>query len=284
MNLLETVREATSLEVINGMTWNIDEITAPKMKKFTWPIKKQYPDAETTGQINISMPGWESDVIGTVILSISGEIKSEERIVDPSQNLIIYYENSGSVTIEYDDYPFEEISDSFAEQRTNKWVIIEGRLRNLLSDAKKGVSDRIRGQVESQLKYLWSIGEDEYFEDGMENKFFREIGSFISKFGPFGLESFYDLYCKTNSNLEVISESLKYFGRMEDQGTEEIRFCLLVHHLKHPSYRIKDAAVIGLVHLNDQNAIGYLQDIFEDEVDVDFLNDLEQAIMDLIND
>lgn len=285
--MLEELKGSTALETtfrdFEKSNTATADIATQKYYKF---LKSQYLVISGLGQKKESLPTFGNFVVTTetTALNTLEEIEPQSKPIDLENYEIFLSHSSSFVTIQYDDYPHGKISNLLAEQRKIKWIDVLCELESCVIVAEEKVSEKIKRQIEDQLKSLWMIGKEEYFEEGMENRFLKGFNSFVSNFGEMGLAFFYKLYCEAESNLEILSESLKYLGHIENKETKDIRFNLLIHHLNHPSYLIRDSVLIGLVLLNDKKAIWYLMDNIKDEKSEDFRNDLRQAILDLRNE
>ena len=101
--------------------------------------------------------------------------------------------------------------------------------------------------------------EDEFFEDGTESQFAREIKVLIAKHRRSALEAISHLILFTKTGPHVANEALSTLGAVSEPTTYEYRRWLLERTLGSPSAVVRDGAVIGLAWLDDPHAIPYVQ-------------------------
>lgn len=112
-------------------------------------------------------------------------------------------------------------------------------------------------EIEATLTNLFWCARSELLEDGVESDFTRLLEQCVLEYGDDAIEAVENLLLRVNSS--ILAEALAAFGRMEDPGTEESRFWLLVTSLSHPSPEVRDAAGLGLASLRDPRGEAHLR-------------------------
>lgn len=161
------------------------------------------------------------------------------------------------------------------------WEQNDEKIEKYISSMEEVVSKRKKEKIKNEITKLLIFGEEEIFEDGMDNRFFRKLDRFVNKFGNNGLVYFFEYFSKSKINLEILSESIKFFGRVESSKTKNVRFCLMVSFLKHNSLMLRDAAGLGLAYLNDKEAVPFIEEAIKKEKCKGLKDDLTQVLLDL---
>ena len=136
-----------------------------------------------------------------------------------------------------------------------------------MSDRAKG-STAVTGpaaQVRDQLAALCAAARGEYFEDGVESPFSRELVCLIEEHGEAAVEPLAELIGHDLIGDEVASEALRWLGLMERGPAYGGRRRLLEDCLRSHSLKVRDGAALGLSFLNDPHAIPYLNRAIERE-------------------
>ncbi|GAB5494646.1 MAG: hypothetical protein Phog2KO_48610 [Phototrophicaceae bacterium] len=134
-------------------------------------------------------------------------------------------------------------------------------------------------EVFQEFKILFAQGKNELFEDGEESLFSKELISMIKKYREISFDALASLMNNQAISHEVISEALRWIGRMESSIYYQQRKWLLEYSLKNSSARVRDGAVIGLAAINDPHSIQYVEKALNQEQN--FL--LKQNIQQLLN-
>jgi len=138
-----------------------------------------------------------------------------------------------------------------------------------------------RDDLELGRKELWRLSksaQEMLFEDGEETPFSKDLVSFIQRYGGIGVSLLGELALSETVSDEVISEALRWIGRMDDTRTRWFRLRLLEELLNCESPKIRDGASLGIASLDDQHAIVYLQKAHNRERITDLRKDLQLVL------
>lgn len=130
------------------------------------------------------------------------------------------------------------------------------------------------------LRRLFAAGREEFFEDGMESNFSRELVACIEEHNEVAIETIRDLADTVNPS--VLSEALRWIGQMEHDETYQARFNLLTFCLTHAYANVRDGAGLGLASMDDPQAIPYLERAIADERVSELKRDLEMVLEQLV--
>jgi len=135
--------------------------------------------------------------------------------------------------------------------------------------------------VERIIGYLFESAREEYFEDGMESDFSRELISVVKKYRNLAMGEISHLITGDRVDEEVASEALRWLGRIDDESTHGWRLWVLEKSLSSKSPVVRDGAALGLVHLGDAHALQYIKKAIEQESIDELRNDLQGALKEL---
>jgi hypothetical protein len=144
-----------------------------------------------------------------------------------------------------------------------------------------------RGDLEVRrrgLLLLLQSAREFLFEDGVETSFSKDLVSLIQRYGNFAVSLLGELALSDVVSDEVISEALRWVGRMSDRRTRWYRLRLLEELLSSRSAKVRDGASLGLVSLDDPHAIPYVQKAFQRERIRDLRRDLQLVLARLQRD
>ena len=94
------------------------------------------------------------------------------------------------------------------------------------------------------LQDLFDGASPETFEDGMDNHFGIELRRIVQQYGVAATDALEKVM--HGANIEVIKESLKQMGYMNNKKTQSNRLALLQRALESPDTKIRDAASTGI--------------------------------------
>jgi len=132
-----------------------------------------------------------------------------------------------------------------------------------------------------EIEQLFELAMDEEFEDGVESKFSKDLISFIKKYETRAIEELTPIFLNEKLNAEIISEALRWIGRIQHNSSKFDRLWLLESCLFHPSPYIRDGATLGLASMNDPNASDFLKIAIEKEPYHELREDMEQVLVQL---
>lgn len=131
------------------------------------------------------------------------------------------------------------------------------------------------------LLRLFESARDVLFEDGAESDFSQKLVSFIWRHGNVAVNLLGELAASQAVSNEVMSEALRWVGRINDSRTRWARLQLLGRLLSSQSSKVRDGAALGLASLDDPRAIPYLQQAIQREGIEDLRSDLELVLTQL---
>jgi len=135
--------------------------------------------------------------------------------------------------------------------------------------------------VENTIGHLFESAEEEYFEDGMESDFSRELASQIKKYGNLAMSEITYLLTYGRVDKEVASNALCWLGRIDDPSTYDWRLWILEKSLSSNSPILRDGAGLGLACMGDAHAIKYIRKAIEQETITELHDDLQGVLEEL---
>lgn len=135
--------------------------------------------------------------------------------------------------------------------------------------------------AESAIDHLFESAEEQYFEDGMESDFSRELVSLIKKHGNLAMSEIAYLINYGRVDNEVASEALRWLGRIDDPSTYGFRLWILEKSLSSKSPTVRDSAGLGLACMGDAHAIQYVRKAIEQETITELRYDLQGSLEEL---
>ena len=135
--------------------------------------------------------------------------------------------------------------------------------------------------VERTIQHLFESAKDQYFEDGMESDFSRELVSVVKKYRNLAMSEISYLITCDRADEEVASEALHWLGRIDGESTHGWRLWVLEKSLSSKSPVVRDGAALGLVYLGDAHALQYIKKAIEQETIDELRYDLQGALKEL---
>jgi hypothetical protein len=105
--------------------------------------------------------------------------------------------------------------------------------------------------------------------------------AFIEKYGRKAIEALTPIFINEKINPEIISEALRWIGRMEHPQTYANRRQLLEKCLFSSSPYIRDGALLGIASMNDRNSIHPLKLAIAKEKISELCDDMKQVLFQL---
>jgi len=129
---------------------------------------------------------------------------------------------------------------------------------------------------------LFTMADEEIFEDGMETEFSNKLVALIMSYGSVAIDILANLILTEKVNPSIAAEALRWIGRLEYGSSRAKRRRILVNCLLHcKSARVRDGAALGLASLDDPKAIPYLEKAIAREQVNELRQDLEQVLAQL---
>lgn len=135
--------------------------------------------------------------------------------------------------------------------------------------------------VERIIENLFGSAREEYFEDGMESDFSRELVSLVKKYRNLAMGEISYLITGDRADEEVAGEALRWLGRIDDELTHGWRLWVLEKSLSSKSPVVRDGAALGLVYLGDAHGLQYIKKAIEQETIDELRYDLQGALKEL---
>lgn len=133
----------------------------------------------------------------------------------------------------------------------------ERRLRK--SSVSTATTQRESLEADLELRRTLNSVPDELFEDGVENELSRAIPRLIARFGDAAVQAVARLYLARMVPHDIMSEVLRWLGRVEDEASCDARFWFLIYCLQDDNLTVRSAAALGLASLEDVRAVPYLR-------------------------
>jgi len=133
-------------------------------------------------------------------------------------------------------------------------------------------------QIEQSAINIFDAYQHEEFDTDIAYEFTNALDILIRANGKPAVRIINDLINEQILNDDIISETLKALGRIEDENTKEERYQLLMGLIKDDSAIIRDGAVSGLSFLDDRRALAQLRILFETETVPILKNNIKVAI------
>lgn len=119
--------------------------------------------------------------------------------------------------------------------------------------------------IEDEINSIFNNARDEIFEDGIESNFSHLLINFILKYNEVSIDVISTIILNNQSNSWIISEALRWIGKLNHPQTHHVRLNLLERCLFSESYYIRDGAILGIEFLNDKSAIDTIKLAIEKE-------------------
>jgi len=136
-------------------------------------------------------------------------------------------------------------------------------------------------QIEQSAINIFDAYQHEEFDTDIAYEFTKALDRLIRANGKPAVRIINDLIKKHILNDDVISETLKALGRIEDENTKYERYELLIGSIINESAIIRDGAVSGLSFLDDKRALPQLRMLVETETVPILKNNIKIAIISL---
>ena len=112
-----------------------------------------------------------------------------------------------------------------------------------------------------QMRQMFERGASEFFEDGMDSNFARELSLSVVEHGNAAIAAIAEYLFSSTVDSEVGSEALRRLADVGDRRILASRWALLERGLRHRSSRVRDGAILGFAALDDQRALELLKSV-----------------------
>lgn len=136
-------------------------------------------------------------------------------------------------------------------------------------------------QTEQSVINIFDAYQHEEFDTDIAYDFTNALDILIRANGKPAVRIINNLINKHILNNNIISETLKALGRIEDENTKYERYELLIGSIRNQSAIIRDGAVSGLSFLDDKRALPQLRMLFETETTPILKSNIKVAIRSL---
>ena len=133
-------------------------------------------------------------------------------------------------------------------------------------------------ELYTQIASLFDAAKEEYFEDGIESEFERNLVAIVKNYGQIVVNELAYLILNQKVSNEVASEALRCLGSLYHSVTYKFRLWLLEASLLSPSAMVRDGAILGLASLDDRHALPYLKRVIAQELCEELRRNMEQVL------
>ena len=136
--------------------------------------------------------------------------------------------------------------------------------------------------IGEEIIKLFNESKEQFFEDGIETQFSKELTEFILKYGNKAVDILSGLFEYGKVSPESIDESLRWIGKIRHEDSYLYRKWLVERCLFHPNPKVRDAASIGISMMDDPKSIPSLKKATEKETIKEIKEDMESVLAQLI--
>ena len=143
------------------------------------------------------------------------------------------------------------------------------------------VSTATQDDVDKLVLNIFESCHDEFFEDGVESSFSKQLRSQIFLHENKALMTISNLVHNNKVKSEIASEALCLLGRLDHIPTYNFRCWILERSLFSIQPLVRDGAGLGIASLDDPNSIPYLEKAIENETLEGIRKDLRNVLCQL---
>lgn len=190
-----------------------------------------------------------------------------------------------SVTLDVQDLGLWRVDISGTSQQV--WRPRPDPQENWTTASRQGISEHSTVLQETPVELsrkiaaLFEAAKDQYFEDGMESEFSKELTALVEAYGNMAVHELAYLILFEKVNAEVASEALRWLGNMSRSVSSSFRLWLLERSLLCSSAMVRDGAILGLASFDDPRAIPYIKRAIEREQCEELRKNMEQVLVQL---
>lgn len=172
-----------------------------------------------------------------------------------------------------DDVKLELLEMGLAKPLTNIALIHRTIGIDKVDDFVSELSDRI-------IRILVAARE-EVFEDGRDSKLTRWLDSLLADYDYNAIAVLSVCLFHDGISNGVVSEVLRWIGRLNHPSSHRERLWLLMRCLSHFSVQVRDSACLGLASLDDPAAIPAIREAIAREGSSELGEDMKQVLSEL---
>ena len=109
--------------------------------------------------------------------------------------------------------------------------------------------------LRSKVSEAFADASEEVFEEGVESTFSRRLASLLGAHDIAVVAEVERLLASGEADVEIIGETLRLLGSVQDSKSQRYRRTVLETHLRSASARIRYAAALGLAEMDDPEAV-----------------------------
>ncbi|MEQ8673166.1 MAG: hypothetical protein RLP44_32075 [Aggregatilineales bacterium] len=132
--------------------------------------------------------------------------------------------------------------------------------------------------LHSEVLNLFRSAVGTRFEDGMDSAFSLRLQAMIMTYGNETVKIIDNVIFNEQVDADVVSESLRWIGKVEGHQTHRLRRLLLETSLHHPSPMARDGAILGLSFMDDPESITALEYAIKNEKLNSLKADMQQVL------
>lgn len=133
-------------------------------------------------------------------------------------------------------------------------------------------------KIEKSTLNIFEAYEHQEFDTDIVYEYTNALDRLIRVNGKPVIKIINNIITKHVFDNDLVSETLKALGRIEDENTKNERYELLIGLIKNDAAIIRDGAVSGLSFLDDKRALSQLRILFETETITILKNNIRVAI------
>ncbi len=184
------------------------------------------------------------------------------------------------------DQPQQNQSDTVSDAETAQSVSLtntrtDQAIADVSTSAPKVFTAQESRVLTQKLQWLFSEALEETFADGMESNLSRGLQILLADYGEMAMNQIILLEEQGLITAEVLAETLRSLGNIDNEIAYSRRRWFLEHALQHPSVQVRDGAILGLSFLEDPRVIPALEAALSCEAHDTLRADIQQVIDDL---
>lgn len=202
---------------------------------------------------------WPSAIAGNYLYWVNRDTKNVTLLFTPG----VYGKSESFLSDESVDEQIKLLADSFLTINNRMKADFYHDIFNSFSAYIPAISDDL--QIEQGVLNIFDTYKHEEFDNDVAYEYTNELERLIQDNDKPVIRIINSLINKHIYSDNIISETLKALGRIEDEYTKYERYDVLMGAIRNQSAIIRDGAVSGLSFLDDKKALPQLRMLFETE-------------------